>query len=179
MPAVIPSKTRRTSRRLTIEERERAAKYKIETGVTYAQLSNWLEKQIGFEVPASTLSGYLKGYKNGDFQQKHAQAMFIDGSRQSLKDREYTLLEAFLYKWIRKSDGNIPLTGDIVRQKALESVELFIRIKRTSSWPQIIGFKTFFRDTESKVSGFLGKGNLRIEKRHSLQHQSSMRFSKL
>ena len=30
---------------------------------------------------------------------------------------------------MRKSDGNIPLTGDIVRRKALESVELFIRIK--------------------------------------------------
>lgn len=94
----IPSETRRTSRRLTIEERERAAKYKIETGVTYAQLSKWLEKQVGFEVPGSTLSGYLKGYKNGDFQQKHDQAMFIDGSLQSFRDGEYTSLEDFLYK---------------------------------------------------------------------------------
>ena len=53
MPAVIPSKTKRTSRRLTVAEREKAAKYKIETGVTYAQLSKWVEEQIGIKVPAT------------------------------------------------------------------------------------------------------------------------------
>jgi hypothetical protein len=46
MPAVIPSKTKRTSRRLTVAEREKAAKYKIETGVTYAQLSKWVEEKL-------------------------------------------------------------------------------------------------------------------------------------
>ena len=60
MPAVIPSKTKRTSRRLTVAEREKAAKYKIESGVTYTQLSRWLEEQIGIKVPASTLSGHFE-----------------------------------------------------------------------------------------------------------------------
>ena len=130
MPAVIPSKTKRTSRRLTVAEREKAAKYKIETGVTYAQLSKWLEEQIGIKVPASTLSGHLKDYKDGKFQQKDGQAMFIDGSCHNIKDGEYTLLETFLYKWIRKSDGSVPLTGDIVRQKALEYIGIFYPHKK-------------------------------------------------
>ena len=177
MPAVIPSKTKRTSRRLTVAEREKAAKYKIETGVTYAQLSKWLEEQIGIKVPASTLSGHLKDYKDGKFQQKDGQAMFIDGSCHNIKDGEYTLLETFLYKWIRKSDGSLPLTGDIVRQKALEYIGIFYPHKKDKF--MAIGSTTFFRDTESKVSGLLEKENLRIEKRHSLQYQSSMRPSKI
>jgi hypothetical protein len=108
---------------LTVADREKAAKYKIETEVTYAQLSKWVEEQIGIKVPASTLSGHLKDYKDGKFQQKYGQAMFID-------DGEYTLLETFLYKWIRKSDGNVPLTGGIVRQKALEYIGIFYPQKK-------------------------------------------------
>ena len=148
MPAVISSKTKRTSLRLTVAEREKTAKYKIESGVTYAQLAKWLEEQIGIKVPASTLSGHLKDYKDGKFQRKEGQAMFIDGSRHNIRDGEYALLEVLLYKWIRKSDGNIPLTGDIVRQKALECVGIFYPIKRISLGLQIIGSTTFLKDTE-------------------------------
>ena len=115
---------------MTVAEREKTAKYKIESGVTYAQLAKWLEEQIGIKVPASTLSGHLKDYKDGKFQQKEGQAMFIDGSRHNIRDGEYALLEVLLYKWIRKSDGNIPLTGDIVRQKALECVGIFYPHKK-------------------------------------------------
>src|SRR5258708_34997346 len=89
MPAVIKRKTKRKSRRLTVAEREKAAKYKIETGVTFAQLSKWVEEQIGINVPASTLSGHLKDYKDGKFQQKEGQAMFIDGSRHNIRDGEF------------------------------------------------------------------------------------------
>jgi hypothetical protein len=125
MPVVIPSKIKRTSRRLTIEEREKAPKYKIENGVTYAQLSKWVEEKIGIKVPPSTLSGHLKDYKDGKFQQNDRQAIFIDRSYHNIRDGEYALLEAFLYKWIRMSDGNVTLSNDIVRQKALEYVGTF------------------------------------------------------
>ena len=145
MPAVIPSKTKRTSRRLTVAEREKAAKYKIETGVTFAQLSNWVEEQIGIKVPASTLSGHLKDYKDGKFQQKEGQAMFIDGSRHNIRDGEYTKLEVFLYKWIRKLDGNIPLTLDIVRYKARESVGLFYPHKKDKFMASNHWLQNFFQ----------------------------------
>jgi hypothetical protein len=116
---------RTTSRRLTLEERGKAAKYKLETGVSYPQLSKWLEKQIGVKVSVSTLSG--------KFQQKEGQAMFIDGSRHNIRDGEYALLEDFLYKWI--TDGNISLTRDIVRQKALQNIWIFYPHKKDKISP--------------------------------------------
>jgi hypothetical protein len=111
-------------------------------------LAKWLGEQIGIKVPASTLSGHLKDYKDGKFQQKEGQAMFIDGSRHNIRDGEYALLEVLLYKWIRKSDGNIPLTGDIVCQKALECVGIFYPHKKDKFRASNHWLTTFLKDTE-------------------------------
>ena len=148
MRIVIPSKTKEPQV-VAVEEREKAAKYKLETGVSYFQLSKWLEKQIGVKVSVSTLSG--------KFQQKEGQAMFIDGSRHNIRDGEYALLEDFLYKWI--TYGNISLTRDTVRQKALQNIGIFYPHKKDKispsnhwlqSFSQRYGIKSFRTSNKRK-----------------------------
>ena len=93
-----------------------------------------------------------------------------------------TLLEVLLYKWIRKSDGNIPLTGDIVRQKALECVGIFYphkkdKFRASNHWLhnffERYGIKSF------RTSGETKSVDREAEKRRSLQCQRFVRLSKI